>query len=250
MNELEVPKNTQIYNLHDHHVDRDKDRRRFSFQSLKRSKSSQTSLQSEETTSSKTLLNHSNFQDENHKLLDKHILRLPQFNRTDEFLKCITNCSRVDLLDTSQPTELPQALSSLFSSISSDDTSAVNDSNDNNIKYDVLLENQRGAKLFGIPLYGSDPILTPFDPPKFETLSGLKVANMYHYPLPGKSWVWCWKSWHILMIKDVDEEGWIYARMRFGSHHWKGVGAQEGAKTREKRGKERKKKREKKTKNK
>ncbi|GMG40590.1 unnamed protein product [Ambrosiozyma monospora] len=120
--------------------------------------------------------------------------------------------------------KLPQALSTLFSSISSDDTSAVNDSNDNNIKYDVLLENQRGVKLFGIPLYGSDPILTPFDPPKFETLSGLKVPNMYHYPLPGKSWVWCWKSWHILMIKDVDEEGWIYARMRFGSHHWKGVG--------------------------
>lgn len=92
-------------------------------------------------------------------------------------------------------------------------------------KYDIIIENQRGMKFFGIPLFSKNSLL-PFDPSNYQLINGknLKLINnsINNYPLPDLNWVWHWKTWYILMINDVDDQGWIYSRFYFNSHHWKG----------------------------
>lgn len=93
--------------------------------------------------------------------------------------------------------------------------------------FDFVVENQRGMKFFGIPLF-SDKSLLPFvDPLSYQLLNGkdvlLNYDNLENYPLPDLRWRWCWSLWYILMIDDVDDQGWIYLHLLFRNRgHWKG----------------------------
>lgn len=81
--------------------------------------------------------------------------------------------------------------------------------------FDVIIENQRGIKLLGIPLFSGKSLLPLVDPPRYQRLDGVKVTlpheSMANYPLPGVDWTWSWSLWYVLMLHDVDEIGWVYA---------------------------------------
>ena len=78
--------------------------------------------------------------------------------------------------------------------------------------------------MFGSKFYSKESVLYPLDPPKYQTLTGKNLMKLSMYPEPASNWRWSWNHWHIMMINDVDEDGWIYSSMRFGSYHWSGVG--------------------------
>lgn len=139
--------------------------------------------------------------------MEKGITRMPQFTKTDEFLKCLSQF-------TIQNENL-EALGKLRHEMAPQDE---------NVKYEIIIENQRGVTLFGSKFYGKQSVLYPIDPPKYQTLTGKNLTNLAMYPEPGHDWNWRWKHWHVMMINDVDEEGWIYSAIRFGSYKWSGVG--------------------------
>lgn len=139
--------------------------------------------------------------------MDKGITRMPQFYKADEFLKCL-----------SQFTMENETLKDLGKIKDSSDP------NEKSVKYEIIIENQRGATLFGSKMFCKQSVLYPLDPPKYQTLTGQNLTSLAMYPEPGNNWRWCWKKWHVIMIKDVDEEGWIYSTIRFGSYNWTGVG--------------------------
>lgn len=139
--------------------------------------------------------------------MDKGITRMPQFYKSDEFFKCL-----------SQFTMEHQTLKDLGKLKNS-----INP-NDKSFKYELIIENQRGATMFGSKAYSKQSVLYPLDPPKYQTLTGQNLTNIYMYPEPPANWRWSWNNWHVMMINDVDEEGWIYSAIRFGSYHWTGVG--------------------------
>lgn len=139
--------------------------------------------------------------------MEKRINRLPQFYRADEFLKCL-----------SEFTIENESLKDFRKLIDQ------NNPNQKFIKYEVIIENQRGATLFGSKLYSKESVLYPLDPPKYQTLTGQNLSSITMYPEPANNWHWSWKQWHVMMINDVDEEGWIYSAVRFGGYHWTGVG--------------------------
>lgn len=93
-------------------------------------------------------------------------------------------------------------------------------------KYDLLIENQRGVTLFGIPLFLKNGLLPILDPSNFQLINGqnYKLINdlLINYPLPDLNWSWYWDNWYILMLNDVDDQGWIYSKIDFQSKHWKG----------------------------
>lgn len=93
-------------------------------------------------------------------------------------------------------------------------------------EYDILYENQRGAFLFGIPLY-SHSSLMPIDPsPWLNKDFKDSPVNITNAQVPDPSWEWTWKSWYVDMSHDVDEEGWQYSfafGRKFawhGTHPW------------------------------
>ena len=92
-------------------------------------------------------------------------------------------------------------------------------------RLEMVLENQRGMKVFGIPLYSGKSLIPKMDPSNFQLLNG---DNMYllgelsQFPLSDLGWQWTWPEWYVLMANDVDEEGWVYSRVFFASRHWKG----------------------------
>ncbi|KAG7810573.1 hypothetical protein KL921_003068 [Ogataea angusta] len=139
--------------------------------------------------------------------IEKHLTRLPQFKDSAEFLDCLAHFSgsNVELGDISR-------FESQFGE------------GEDIYKYEVIIENQRGATLLGIPMYSRESLLYPLDPPKFQTLRGHAITSLNLYPLPSRSWRWSWNNWYILMIQDVDQEGWVYSKVRFGSSKWKGIG--------------------------
>lgn len=139
--------------------------------------------------------------------MDKGITRMPQFYKADEFLKCL-----------SQFTMENETLKDLGKIKESSDP------NGKSVKYEIIIENQRGATLFGSKMFCKQSVLYPLDPPKYQALTGQNLTSLSMYPEPGNNWRWCWKKWHVIMIKDVDEEGWIYSTIRFGSYNWTGVG--------------------------
>ncbi|GAV27053.1 hypothetical protein PMKS-000514 [Pichia membranifaciens] len=139
--------------------------------------------------------------------MDKGITRMPQFYEADEFLKCL-----------SQFTMENETLKDLGKMKESSDP------NGKFVKYEIIIENQRGATLFGSKMFCKQSVLYPLDPPKYQALTGQNLTSLSMYPEPGNNWRWCWKKWHVIMIKDVDEEGWIYSTIRFGSYNWTGVG--------------------------
>lgn len=81
-------------------------------------------------------------------------------------------------------------------------------------KFEILVESQRGAKLFGIPLFSGRSLLPVVDPPENLRLNGQAVllpnGSKENYPLPGLDWLWSWRLWHVMMLHDVDEAGWTY----------------------------------------
>ncbi|WPK27390.1 hypothetical protein PUMCH_004777 [Australozyma saopauloensis] len=81
-------------------------------------------------------------------------------------------------------------------------------------KIDALIENQRGLKFFGVPLFSGKSLLPVLDPPMFQRLNGKRVKLSYdsldNYVLPDFGWSWSWSSWYVLMLHDVDELGWAY----------------------------------------
>lgn len=93
-----------------------------------------------------------------------------------------------------------------------------------NIRFEVLVENQRGSNFLGIPVYSNHSLLQPFDPPKFQSLNGHGIESMIMYPLPNKNWKWVWDNWYALMLKNVDEEGWVYSKIKFTNGCWKAHG--------------------------
>lgn len=97
-----------------------------------------------------------------------------------------------------------------------------------NYQYDFIVENQRGAKFIGIPMFSSKSLLPLVDPGHYLTLNGAKINivgnNLESYPAPGLHWKWCWPCWYVLMFNDIDDQGWIYARVFFSNSlgTWKG----------------------------
>ncbi|EGV63536.1 hypothetical protein CANTEDRAFT_114386 [Yamadazyma tenuis ATCC 10573] len=93
-------------------------------------------------------------------------------------------------------------------------------------KLELVVENQRGLKIFGIPMFSSNSLIPMLDPSSFQLLNGqnLKVIdnNLNNLPLPDLNWQWHWECWYVLMLNDVDDQGWIYSKINFNSHHWKG----------------------------
>ncbi|MCJ1351669.1 MAG: hypothetical protein MMC33_001653 [Icmadophila ericetorum] len=79
------------------------------------------------------------------------------------------------------------------------------------IATDVLIENQRGLFIFGMPLYSSNSLLN-FDPPTWQT-GDLKesAVNINNAQVPDPSWMWTMKTWYVDMSGDVDEQGWEYS---------------------------------------
>lgn len=139
--------------------------------------------------------------------MDKGITRMPQFSKADEFLKCLSQFT----MENETLKDLGQF---------KDDS----ESNGNNVRYEIIIENQRGATVFGNKMFCKQSVLYPLDPPKYQTLTGQNLVNLSMYPEPAHNWNWSWKKWHVMMINDVDEEGWIYSSVRFGSSNWTGVG--------------------------
>lgn len=93
--------------------------------------------------------------------------------------------------------------------------------------FDFIVENQRGTKLFGIPLFSNNILIPYLDPSHYQLLNGndilLNYNNINNYPLPDLNWKWCWESWYVLMIDDVDDQGWVYLHMLFRRNgSWKG----------------------------
>ncbi|QPG72781.1 hypothetical protein FOA43_000083 [Brettanomyces nanus] len=129
--------------------------------------------------------------------IEKTIIKIPQFAREGEFLEF-----------------LAQSLKEASWKDSLSDKAA---------RYEIIVENQRGSTLFGVPMYSKQSMFYGADPPTFQALNGCGLGNMGIYPLPGRDWRWSWDSWHVMMISDVDEDGWVYSNIRFGSKYWKGT---------------------------
>ncbi|GMF48502.1 unnamed protein product [[Candida] boidinii] len=98
------------------------------------------------------------------------------------------------------------------------------DLSDENYRYEVIIENQRGSTMFGVQKYSDKILMHKLDPSKFQTLSGSRITSLNLYPLAGIDWKWSWDSWHALMISDVDQQGWLYSSIHFGGKKWKGFG--------------------------
>lgn len=82
------------------------------------------------------------------------------------------------------------------------------------VTFELIIENQRGVKLCGIPMFSKNSLFPHLDPPPFQRLDGLKVVlslgKIENYPLPDLGWRWTWHKWYVLMLDDVDDLGWVY----------------------------------------
>lgn len=95
--------------------------------------------------------------------------------------------------------------------------------------FDYVIENQRGMKMFGIPLFSNNSLL-PIDPKRYQLVSGKSLSlsenKLENFLLPDLGWRWSWDVWYILMYNDVDDEGWVYSHFFFNkglsSGMWKG----------------------------
>lgn len=93
--------------------------------------------------------------------------------------------------------------------------------------YDFVVENQRGMKVFGIPLFLNKALIPVFDPATFQLANGKNLAinydNIDNFHLPDLDWAWAWPKWYVLMLNDVDDQGWLYLGISFKlRHRWKG----------------------------
>ncbi|CUM65500.1 uncharacterized protein PRCAT00003145001 [Priceomyces carsonii] len=94
------------------------------------------------------------------------------------------------------------------------------------VNLEFIIENQRGMKFFGIPLFSEESLVPLIDPSSYQTLKGTNMLLSYNdlnnYALPDLDWEWSWPNWYVLMFDDVDDQGWIYSKMFFSNRHWKG----------------------------
>lgn len=93
--------------------------------------------------------------------------------------------------------------------------------------FQIIVENQRGLKIFGIPCFNRKSLIPGLDPPPFQRVDGTRVIlsddSIENYPLPDLNWRWAWDSWYVLMLNDVDESGWMYLSAIFRKGlHWHG----------------------------
>lgn len=92
--------------------------------------------------------------------------------------------------------------------------------------FEFVVENQRGMKFFGIPVFSNRSLIPLLDPPNYQLLDGRSMIlihdNIDNYPLPDLNWKWSWSTWYVLMLNDVDGHGWIYSHINFSSKKWKG----------------------------
>lgn len=93
--------------------------------------------------------------------------------------------------------------------------------------FQFIVENQRGMKFFGIPCFNRKLLIPGLDPPQYTRIDGSKVKlsddRIGHYPLPDLGWKWAWDLWYVLMLNDVDEQGWKYLGLVFRKRlHWHG----------------------------
>lgn len=98
---------------------------------------------------------------------------------------------------------------------------------DTGAQFEFVLENQRGFKCFGIPVFSSNLLIPWFDPPTYQSLrgTGLMISEnrIVNYPLPDNGWAWKWDTWYVLMIHDMDDEGWMYLHICFSDlFRWSG----------------------------
>lgn len=92
---------------------------------------------------------------------------------------------------------------------------------------DFVVENQRGLNALGLPMFSLKLLLPLVDPAPYERVGGGRVPVIHHnlsyYPLPDPTWEWKWPQWYVLMLDDVDDQGWLYARLVFSRlGNWKG----------------------------
>ena len=92
---------------------------------------------------------------------------------------------------------------------------------------DFVVENQRGLNALGLPMFSLKLLLPLVDPAPYERVGGGRVPVIHHnlayYPLPDPTWEWRWPQWYVLMLDDVDDQGWLYARLVFSRlGNWKG----------------------------
>ncbi|KAM3124418.1 hypothetical protein ACQ2H7_002258 [Candidozyma auris] len=93
--------------------------------------------------------------------------------------------------------------------------------------FQFIVENQRGMKFFGIPCFNKKSLIPVLDPPQYTRIDGSRVTlsdeHIENYPLPDLGWKWGWDSWYVLMLNDVDEQGWMYSSIVFRKRsHWHG----------------------------
>lgn len=89
--------------------------------------------------------------------------------------------------------------------------------------FDLVVENQRGFYLLGLPFFSGKSLIEPLDPPQFTTINSTRVLNLKNYPIDNINYKWSWPKWYILMsINDIDDQGFSYS-WRFNSKKWCGV---------------------------
>lgn len=138
------------------------------------------------------------------KLIDAKLIQLPQLN---EFFQLVNDSQLINRLFFQKILQLI-------------------DNPTHEYKLELVIENQRGFKVFGIPVFSDKSLVPVLDPSTFQSINGhnLKLINnnLNNLPLPDLGWEWEWDNWYILMLNDVDDQGWIYSKLLFRSHHWKG----------------------------
>ncbi|CAH2353185.1 hypothetical protein CLIB1423_09S04698 [[Candida] railenensis] len=141
------------------------------------------------------------------------------------------------ILDDDNSKNVTSLTNSLLSEYLKNSKLKISNFNNSNVEFEFVLENQRGMKFFGIPAFSHKSLFPLLDPPSFQSINGTKLLQAVEkgydneyiysslaqlYPLPDLDWEWTWDSWYVFMLHDVDDQGWIYSRINFGSKHWKG----------------------------
>ncbi|CAX44272.1 conserved hypothetical protein [Candida dubliniensis CD36] len=111
----------------------------------------------------------------------------------------------------------------------SDDFTAITSFNESishtPYQFDFIVENERGIKLFGIPLFSHKSLWPIIDPSHYQTITNHHLSipiSLENYPLPDFNWEWVWSHWYVFMYNDIDPHGWMYSTVFFQCKKWKG----------------------------
>lgn len=112
---------------------------------------------------------------------------------------------------------------------------------ENEISFEILIENERGMKMFGIQIFSSNFLIPKVDPTtKFCNINGYSINNdlklfsidELNEETDTGLWKWCWQQWFVLCFNgDInvtgqraiycDYEGWFYSK-NFTMTNWYG----------------------------